>query len=115
MRAGFTLIEALIALVLFQIGMLALAATSAVAARDLGVANRRTRAHAVAAHRVARLRTGSCPSPASGTAKLGGGLTEHWRVDAAGKARIVSDSIVLVMPGGRTSSVVARVWTLCGR
>ena len=57
---GFTLIEVLIALVIFEFGMLALAATSAVAARDLGVANRRMKANAIARNRVELLRADAC-------------------------------------------------------
>ena len=113
MRPGSTLVEALVALVLFQIGVLALAATTATAARDLGVANRRSRAQAVAEHRVALLRAGACPSPTSGMRDLPGGLSERWRIDASGAVRVISDSVAFPGASGRTSSVVARGFTLC--
>lgn len=113
MRPGFTLIESLIALVLFQIAMLALAATCAVAARDLGAANRHSRAQAVAEWRLASLRATACTSPAPGSRDLSGGLTEHWSVAAEGDVRVVTDSVVLIGRRGRETSVVARGWMLC--
>ena len=113
MRSGSTLVEALVALVLFQIGVLALAATTATAARDLGVANRHSRAQAVAEHRVALLRAGACPSPTAGIRELPGGLTERWRIRASGAMRAISDSVVFPGACGRPSSVVARGFTLC--
>jgi Tfp pilus assembly protein PilV len=112
---GFTLIEALVALVLFQIAALALAATSAVAARDLAAANRHARAHLLAQDRVGRLRPGACLGPASGSQEHPGGLTEHWRVSADGPIRSVTDSVSLVLPGQRTGSVVVRAWSWCGQ
>jgi Tfp pilus assembly protein PilV len=113
MRAAFTLIEIIIALVLLQIGMLAIAATMAVAARDLGVANRRTRAQSIAENRVALLRPMSCAAPSSGSTELSGGLTEHWRVEGAARVRTITDSIVIVLPRGREASVVVRGYMLC--
>ena len=113
MRAGFTLIEALIALVLFQIAALALAATTAVAARDLAIANRHARAEALARDRVARLRSSACAGAAGGSRQHAGGLEEYWRVTIDGQARKVSDSVVLRLPGGRVSAVVMTAWELC--
>lgn len=113
MRNGFTLIEALVALVLFQIAALALAATSAVAARDLAIATRHGRAEALARDRVARLRAAACEAPAGGSMEHPGGLEEHWRVESAGTARRVVDSVVLRLPGGREASVVMSGWELC--
>ena len=113
MRAGFTLIEALVALVLFGIGALALVATTAVAARDLGIADRHARGHAMAVDRVARLRVTACAATATGSAGHPGGLAEHWRVGAAGSLREISDSVELTMPGKRAASVVVREWEIC--
>jgi len=113
MRTGFTLIEIVLALLLFQFGMLALAGASAVAARDLAAANRRARAQALAEARVARLRAGRCPAPAAGSQRAPGGLEEYWRVAAHGRAREVVDSVAMELPGARTSSLVLRAWVLC--
>lgn len=113
MRSGFTLVEALVALVLFEIAALALVATTAVAARDLGVADRHARGHALAVDRVARLKGGACAALTAGTRTHPGGLAEHWRVAAAGELREISDSVALALPGRRTTSVVVREWEIC--
>lgn len=112
-RRGSSLIEALIALVLFEFGMLALAATSAVAAQDLAAANRRVRAQSLAANRVEHLRALACPAPVAGSAQWPGGLTEYWRVDAAGTRRIITDSVELLLPRGRRGSHVMQAHLLC--
>ncbi|HMC57223.1 MAG TPA: prepilin-type N-terminal cleavage/methylation domain-containing protein [Gemmatimonadaceae bacterium] len=115
MRKGFSLVEALVALALFQIAMLALAATTMVAARDLGTATRRGRAAAIAAQRVERLRLGACSSlVGTGSQDLPGGFREHWRVDGDTRQRSLTDSITFALPTGRESYVVARAEVLCG-
>lgn len=112
MRAAFTLIEVLVALVLFAFGMLALAATSAATARSLGTAVRRARAGAAAVERVELLRPLACSAAASGRAALSG-LTETWRVDALGRRRMIVDSIEIATPTGRTTTVIRRAWIIC--
>jgi|SRR5688500_7712621 Tfp pilus assembly protein PilV len=114
-RRGSSLIEALIALVLFQFGMLALVATSAVAARDLAAANRHARAQALAANRVEQLRAQACPASLAGSMSWPGGLTEYWRVEASGMRRIISDSVELLLPRGRRASHVMQAHVLCSR
>ena len=115
MRNGFSLVEALVALALFQVAMLALAATTIVAARDLGAAARRSRAVAMAAIRVEQLRLTACRQPALRGQQDGGmGFREHWRVEGSG-SRAVSDSISFLLPTGRESFVVARGDVLCAR
>lgn len=113
MRAGFTLIEAMVALVLFQIAALALAATSAVAARDLAVAHRHARAHAMAVERVALLKAGACAGAMSGSSLHPGGFEERWTVIAAGQARTVTDSVSFDLPGRRRGAAVARGAEIC--
>ncbi len=113
MRRGFTLIEVVLALILFQFGMLALAASAAVAARDLSVANRRLKARSLAEARVARLRASRCPAPGAGSLRVAGGFVEHWTVTDAGGIRRVVDSVAMTLPRGREASVVVRAWVLC--
>ncbi|HET9454053.1 MAG TPA: hypothetical protein VFO66_07210 [Gemmatimonadaceae bacterium] len=115
MRAGFTLIEALVALVLFQIAALALAATTAVAARDLAVAHRHARANAIALERVARFKAGACAGFASGSEVHPGGFEERWTVVAAAQARTLTDSVAFDLTGGKRGAVVARGADLCPR
>lgn len=106
--------EALVALALFQIAMLALAATTVVAARDLASAARRSRALALATNGAEMLRVGACTSPStSGRREAPGGLTEIWRVDVSARGRVVTDSVVFALSSGRVGQVVARRALLC--
>lgn len=113
MRSGFTLVEALVALVLFEIAALALAATTIVAVRDLAAADRHRRGQAVALDRVARLRVGACTTVTAGSQAHPGGLEEHWRVRGTGPLREIVDSVALALPGGREGAVVVRGWEVC--
>jgi Tfp pilus assembly protein PilV len=112
-RSGSSLIEALLALLLLQFGLLALVAASAVSARDLGTANRRARAQALARNRVELVRASPCGAAATGERRWPGGLRELWTVSAAGPLRMVVDSVELTLARGRQESYVLRGWTLC--
>ena len=113
MRNGFTLIEALVALVIFELGMLALVAASAATARDLGTAHRRAHALTLARARVGSLHAMACAAPEAGTTLGAGGFRETWRVQVDGRRRIVTDSVAFAVTRGRTSSVVVRAAAIC--
>jgi Tfp pilus assembly protein PilV len=112
-RPAFTLIEVLVALVIFEFGMLALAATSAVVARDIGSATRRAHAYALAGRRVEELRANACSGAAVTAAQAREGFVEVWRVDASGAVRAIADSVVFTLSRGRRSHVVLRAWLVC--
>ena len=59
-RKGFTLVELMVAMMLFSVGILALASTSAVVVRQMGDASNMSVAATVAQTRIERLRTASC-------------------------------------------------------
>lgn len=111
-RAGFTLVETLVALLILEFALLALVATSAVAARDLAAARLLDRARETARNRVERLAAG-CPGAQAGTETLPAGLAEHWTVRAVGRERHIEDSVVVRGPRGAERSVVARTAVLC--
>ena len=113
-RVGFTLVETIVALVLLEVGMLAMAATAGAAAHDLSDALVRRRAQAIVRSRADWLRPSACVSATAGSRALAGGMIEHWRVDAIGAARAVTDSISVPLTRGRTATVVANAWVLCG-
>jgi Tfp pilus assembly protein PilV len=113
-RGGFTLIETLVALVLFQLGMLALVATTGVAARDLAEAVARRRAQSIASSHAEALRAGACQGAESGSAPLTAGMIERWRVDVVGAGRSVTVSIDVPLPRGRRAEIAAHAWTVCG-
>lgn len=112
MRNGLTLIEVLVALFLFEFGMLALAAASAAAARELAAANIGLRAQALARDRVEQLRVTACGAPSAGGATTNG-ITETWQVRASGSVRIIADSVSFMLPRGRRAAIVRRAWTIC--
>jgi prepilin-type N-terminal cleavage/methylation domain-containing protein len=112
-RNGFTLIEALVALVIFALGMLAVVATSAATARDLGIAHRRAHALTLARDRVGSLHAVACAAPEAGSALGAGGFLEIWRVEVDGRRRIVVDSVAFAVARGRMTSVVVRAAAIC--
>ena len=78
-RAGFTIAEVLVALVLFTVALLGLAGSSALAVRVTGSALRERRAVQRAADRIASLRAQGCASARSGTATDAAlALDERW-------------------------------------
>lgn len=113
MRRGTSLLEALLALLLLEFGLLALLGAAVVSARDLGTAARRLRAQTLARNRVEQLRLTACTAAPGGGATWPGGITEIWRVERVGPARIVTDSVVLQASGRTKEAVVQRGWSLC--
>lgn len=111
-RPAFTLVETLVALALFELAMLALAAGAAVAARELAAARRTTTAHGMARNRVEWLASASCPPSGAGVAKTNA-YDEHWRVEAVGERRLIRDSVVFPRPNGTRGFVVVRAARLC--
>lgn len=112
MRKGFTLVETLIALVLLQLSMLALGAGVVAAARDLSYARHAGAAAAIARNRVAWLRANPCRI-ASAASMQTGATVEHWRVEANGRRRVITDSVVFPRPGGKSGIALARAVTWC--
>lgn len=74
---GFTLAELLVAVVIFSIGLLALAGTASVIMTTLTSTQSRTIAAGVAESRLERIRTTTCASRASGSATTRG-IVETW-------------------------------------
>ncbi|MBX6331173.1 MAG: prepilin-type N-terminal cleavage/methylation domain-containing protein [Gemmatimonadaceae bacterium] len=81
-RRGFTLIELVVAIMIMTVGVLGLASTATVVARQLGGAAQQTIAANVAARRLELLRSRHCTALASGSA-VTRGMTEHWGVASA--------------------------------
>lgn len=65
-RTGFTLVEVLVALVVFSLGALGLAAETAALTRQLGAGHRAAIVTAAATTRLEGLRTGACESRVAG-------------------------------------------------
>ncbi len=93
-RSGFSLVELLVALVVFDVALLAFAADAAVLVRLHGEAARRDIGVAAAQSRMAGLRARHCPPPASGDSWPAPGVHEYWSVQPApGPARRLRDSV----------------------
>lgn len=112
-RPAFTLVEVLVALLLFEFAMLALTGAAAIAARDLATARTMRQATGIARNRVERIASTPCPAPGSFTAVPAPTLVEHWRIEAVGAARLISDSVVVVGSRPRSPAAVARAVALC--
>ena len=80
-RKGFSLIELMVAIMVLTVGLLGLAATSAVATQMIGGGGRQTLAAAVAQSRFELMRRGSCATLSGGSA-ITRGVTEIWQVDS---------------------------------
>ncbi len=78
-RRGFTIVEAMAAIVILSIGVLALGGTAALVARLLNRADQQTAAALAAQARFERLRATPCANIASGSAVVGA-VRERWTV-----------------------------------
>lgn len=113
MRHGFTLVETLVALVLVQFGLLAVAATTAIALRDVAIATRETRAREVARERIELLRMSACGANVDGT-RATPTFTESWRVSGDSLMKTLRDSVDFPLPAGRRGRFVIEEKLLCG-
>jgi len=111
-RPGFSLVEVVVALVLINIGLLALIAATATAIDQVGDLDRQRRATRMAQSRVESLAVQPCGGSSVGIASPETGMRETWSVGAAmGSVREVTDSIEF--PGRVTNRVVIRTMAPC--
>jgi Tfp pilus assembly protein PilV len=116
--SGFTLVEALVAVVVLGVGIIALVSASASVTRMIGRGKMETRAAQVASERMAIIRStaGStsprCQSTAlvSGGPVISGGVTERWEVSAPDSVRQVTVSVTyLTVRGLRTAKLQSSI------
>lgn len=81
MRRGFTLIETVMALVILEFAMLAVAASTLVAARNFSIAHRAAVAQSLARNRLETLTATACSGSTSGSRAVEGGYVEQWAVE----------------------------------
>jgi prepilin-type N-terminal cleavage/methylation domain-containing protein len=117
-RSGFTLVEALVAVIVVGIGILALMSASASVTRMIGRGKMETRAALAASQRMEVLRSVAgatsprCANPAfsSGGPVMVGGVAEKWEVAPNGKVRPVRVTVTyLTVRGLRTASLETRI------
>jgi Tfp pilus assembly protein PilV len=75
--AGFTLVEVLVAIVLIEIGLFALMASSAVVIREARIVRARTSAIEVARNRIETIVSSPCAAT-SGSVSSSNGVHEEW-------------------------------------
>jgi prepilin-type N-terminal cleavage/methylation domain-containing protein len=91
---GFTLVELLVALVVFDIALLAFAADAAMLVRLHGRTLRRDQGRAAAISRLALLRAAGCPAPGAGHTYPAPGVQEFWTVESPSMSvRVLRDSV----------------------
>ena len=110
-RRGATLVELLVALLLFDIALLSLAAVSAAAVRRVGEAGRRNRAAIAATSRVEWLASRQCLSIPPGTLQLESGVTETWATKPIAGGQELLDSVSI--DGRNPEQLVLRTRVVC--
>ena len=113
-RAGFSIVEVLVALVLVTVGLLGIAGNCALAIRVTAVAARERRAAQRAADRIAELASQGCASARSGSSSdASGKMSEQWTVGAVANGVALVDAEVRWAAPSGTRSVVLRSAMLC--
>jgi Tfp pilus assembly protein PilV len=108
-RPGFTLAELLVAVVLANVGLLALVGGSAALVRRHSAIRAQGIAAEVAASRIELLASGSCDATAAatGAASRADGISERWSIaPAVNRTREAADSVSYWSAGERKVVVV---------
>jgi len=90
-RNGYSLLELLVAIVLIDVGLLAIVQTHAVVVRRRNEIRARSAAVGAAASRVEQLVAAECAATSGAAASRG--YDEIWLVHPAGRTREISDSV----------------------
>ena len=91
-RKGFSLIELMVAILILTVGLLGLAATSAVATQMIGAGGRHTLAASVAQSRFEMLRRGSCATLSGGSISTRG-VSETWQIDSVRASAFITATV----------------------
>ncbi|HEX3533745.1 MAG TPA: prepilin-type N-terminal cleavage/methylation domain-containing protein [Gemmatimonadaceae bacterium] len=109
-KAGYTLIEVVVALLVFTVGALALAASSAMIARAMATNALRERGGRVAASRIELIKS-ECGTAASGRERLQQ-IESTWSVTRSDNSRVdVAETVTYESPRGpRSKTYRTTVW-----
>jgi prepilin-type N-terminal cleavage/methylation domain-containing protein len=111
LRRGFTLVELLVALLLVEVGLLALTGTTVVLIRQRSAVRARAAAIRAASNRIQLLAGGPCDA-GSGAASEANGIREVWDVRLVPNAvRELRDSVTY--GGDSTRAIVLRTRLPC--
>jgi type II secretory pathway component PulJ len=102
LRAGYSLIELVVALLVFTVGGLGLVATSAIVGRELSANATRERAARIAGTRLEIL-SAACRAASEGEETIGG-IVSRWSVRSSDPSRVslVESVTYATRRGGRT-------------
>lgn len=99
-RAGFTLVELIVAMLMLTIGLLGLAGVGAVVLKQMKGGTYQTIAASIAQSRFEQLEGDPCASIVSGSA-TSRGMTEKWTVTTLGpRAKTVHDTVTFAGSSG---------------
>lgn len=106
-RRGFTLLELLVALVLLDLGLIALAGASAAVSRVQVAAAGDTRAQELASATVERIMSSPCGGAPAGSNRPAVDIQEWWTDDRMpNDVRLASDSLVVTTARGNRTVVI---------
>jgi len=111
-RSGFTLVELMVALMVFVVGVLAVSGSSAVVMTMIGGSQRRTIAAVVAESRFEQLRSRSCTALTNGTATTRG-VREAWTIVPLINADDVTVMVTFASSGGNVTTQTYRSYIPC--
>ena len=95
-RRGFTIIELIVAVVIFSVGLLALAGTSSMILTAMTSTKTRTLAASVAESRFDLVRTTPCANRAPGSATTRG-IAETWTLTRLTTGSVVTDDVTVAV------------------
>ena len=98
-RAGFTIVELIVAMIVFAVGVLGLAATAASVTRLMGGATRQTIAANIAQSRLEKLRASPCGTLTNG-ADTTRGVVSAWTVQPVTRGVNVTETVIFPTQGG---------------
>lgn len=106
---GFTLVEIVIAIFIFSIGALGLAATTAAILRSLGESDGRERAGRIAVSRIEAMRALSCASVQSGS-EIREGVRSSWVASGAGSGISAVETVSYLLADGTHADTLTAVF-----
>ncbi|HSE68246.1 MAG TPA: hypothetical protein VLB12_14760 [Gemmatimonadales bacterium] len=116
--AGFSTVEVLVALIVFDLGLLGAVSTTALATRLLTDARNRAGATVAISDRIEMVRNAArapngCAALTGGTRPLGGGVSERWALTGSGPTRLLDIIITSTTARGIHADTVRTVVS-CG-